>query len=101
MLAPVPKNEHPVGYLIYITTSDVGISQDVLNYAGENPSQPFTPVAVYQKVACLKDTGENYTTNYLQMGRGILLNGYRLLGYPQLADDPIPAGRSSSLKFRP
>jgi hypothetical protein len=98
-LAPVPKNEHPVGHLLYITTSDVGISQDVLNYAGETPGKPFTPVAVYQKVACLRNTGGNFTSNYLQMGYGILLNANRFAGYPDILFKILPAGRPSSLKF--
>lgn len=100
-LAPVPKNKHPNGHLIYMTTSDVGISQDVLNYAGETPGQPFTPVAVYQKVACLKDTNGVFTKDYLQMGYGILLNGNRFTGYPNLIYQTLPAGRPSSLQFLP
>jgi hypothetical protein len=100
-LAPVPKNEHPNGHLIYMTTADVGISQDVLDYAGETPGKPVTPVAVYQKVACLRNTGGNLTSNYLQMGYGILLNGNRFSGYPSIIYQFLPAGRPSSLKFLP
>ncbi|MEH2218022.1 MAG: hypothetical protein V7K72_13085 [Nostoc sp.] len=98
-LAPVPKNEHPVGNLVYMTTSNVGITKGVLEYAGETPGIPFTPVAVYQMVACLRNTNGVVTKNNLQMGRGILLNKNRFTGYPPEFFDPLPAGRPSSLKF--
>lgn len=94
----IPKNMRPRGHLIYMTTSEVGIGSNVLDYTGSTPGVPFTPVAVYQMVACVRNTGNDYTTNYLQMGRGILLNEYRFVGYPQVA--PIFAGRPSSLKFK-
>ena len=82
-----------------MSTSGLGIGVDVLNYTGSTsgPGVPFTPVAVSQMVACVINTGNDYTTDYLQMGRAILLNGYRFLGYPPTF--PIPAGRPSSLKF--
>lgn len=100
-LATVPKNEHPNGHLVLMTTSDVGVTKGVLDYAGETPGVPFTPVAVYHMVACEKDTSKVSTENYLQMGRGILLNGNRFTGYPVFIHSPLPAGRPSSLKFLP
>lgn len=103
--APVPKNEHPFGHLIYMTTSDVGVTKGVLEYTGEPfgsgvPISPyFTPVIVYQMVACLKNTNGDYTKDYLQMGRGIPLNGNRFSGYPKILYKNLAAGRPSSLKF--
>lgn len=96
----VPKSKRPRGHLTLMTTSEVSIGDDVLNYTGttQGPGTPFTPVAVTQMVACVRNTGNDYTTDYLQMGRGILLNGNRFLGYPPVS--PSPAGRPSSLKFR-
>ena len=107
----LPRNKHPRGHLIYMTPAGVGVSSGIQNYTGETPNVPFTPVAVYQMVACLKDTGGKPTKDYLQMGYGILLNadfinglkevnGKRFTGYPFLFA-PLPAGRPSSLKFPP
>jgi hypothetical protein len=39
-----------------MTTSNVGIIKSVLEYAGETPGIPFTLVAVYEMVACLRNT---------------------------------------------
>lgn len=98
-LASVPKHQHPVGNLVYMTTSDVGMTKGILEYAGETPGVPFTPVAVFHMVACLRNTNGVLTKDNLQMGRGILLNKNRFNGYPPEFFDPIPAGRPSSLKF--
>ncbi|MFN6567934.1 hypothetical protein [Dendronalium sp. ChiSLP03b] len=98
-MAPVPKDEHPIGSLVYMTTSDVGVTKGVLDYAGETPGIPFTPVAVYHMIACLRNTNGVLTEDNLQMGYGILLNKNRFNGYPPNLLEPLPAGRPSSLKF--
>jgi len=100
-LANVSKREHPVGNLIYMTTADIAFTSGMLNYQGETPGVPATPVAVFQMVACLKNTNGQPTENYLQIGRGILLNKSRFIGYPPDAFDPLPAGRPGSLKLKP
>lgn len=92
-LAPVPKSIHPVGHLIYITPSDTGITSGVLNYTSGIPGISFTPVAVYQAVACLSGNSE------LRIGRGILLNGERFTGYPRFLLRPLPAGRATTVKL--
>lgn len=97
-----PTSVRPNPSLIYLTTANVGITKGVLDYTGETPgpSVPFTPVLVYQAMACLKDTKGDFTQNYLQMGWGIPLNVDRIVGYPKLKYNILPAGRPSSLKFR-
>lgn len=95
--ATKPRNLHPNGFLIYLNTANVGISQTVLNYDGDTPSVRFTPVAVYQAVACRNPMAQ---PGILRMGSSILLNGNRLVGYPP-TDPTLPAGRSVSVQVKP
>lgn len=101
-LAPVPKNKHPRGHLVYITTASTrGVSKGIQNYKGSTPGVPFTPVLVYHAVACIRNITET-TTDFIQIGRGILLNGDRseFIGYPDLILTPLPAGRPTPLIFQ-
>lgn len=97
--APVPKKDHPVGHLVYMTLADTSISQNVLDYTGATPGVPFTPVAVYQMVACLRPQASGASVdNYIQMGHGILLNAGRFDGYSPLRHF-LPSGRPTFLNL--
>jgi hypothetical protein len=91
----VPLSERPSPHLIYMTTGDVGIGQDVLNYAGRTPGLRTAPVAVWQSVACQLAVG----VNFVQMGRGVFLNQFRFTAYPQIRLTAVPQGKPLAIRF--
>ncbi len=89
-----PAKQRPTPNLVYLTTSDVGISKSVLNYVGSTPPPiPFTPVAVWQAVACQVTPGQNK----FRMGYHILLNRSRVSKFAPV----FPSGGKAPGKIAP
>jgi hypothetical protein len=94
--SPLPKSERITPTLLLLTTADSKIAQPVLNYSGMTPGVPFTPVEVWQAVACKPSNVQGddaYKT--LQMGNAIPLNLTRpdFLEYIPGATSPYPVSR--------
>jgi hypothetical protein len=93
--SPLPKSDRPAPTLLFLTVADTKVTKAVLDYSGRTPGVPFTPVEVWQAVACKPRNlqGEDKDKT-LQMGNAIFLNLSRpdLTGHPP-ANSPVLATR--------
>ena len=81
----LPLNIRPTPRLIYLTTSDTIIGTNVTGEAIREG------VAIFQHSACIIPA-KGKGTNYLQIGRGILLTPTVYTGRPQLPQNPLTSG---------